>query len=100
MGRTGLNGEAVDAILKLVINRTRGIIYSAAYLETAFENQIADDVADLQGCRPAVLADYDPDLGKAAAEMRAKTAFVRWAVEEAVRQGRAARDILAESFPP
>jgi hypothetical protein len=95
LNRTAESPEAVDLILRTVIARAaeaRTVIHSPAYLERGFDSQIADDAAQLERGGAELVA--------AASEMRRKLAFVRECVEQAAREGRSARDVLAERLPP
>jgi hypothetical protein len=95
LARTTESPESVDWILRTVIGRAlqaRTTIRSAAYLERGFESQVADDEAQLERGGAELVAT--------ASEMRRKIAFVQACVEQATREGRRARDVLAERLPP
>ncbi len=82
----------VDALLDKIADRAadaRTVIDSAAYLEQSFDSQLADDAAQLGA-----------ELAATAPELRRKIAFVHACVEQAAREGRNTRDVLAERIPP
>jgi hypothetical protein len=91
LARTTEAPETVDAILETVKARAadaRAVIHSAAYLERGFDSQLADDAAEL-----------GPELASRAPEMRLNIALLHARVEQAAREGRPARELLAESLP-
>jgi len=95
--RSSESAEVVDAILKTVLQRAedaRTVIRSNSYLERAFDSQLADENAQLErsGADEALLAS--------APEIRRKIVFVHACVEQAAREGRPAREVLAERLPP
>ena len=97
LARTTESPDTVDMLLRAVITRAtavRTVIHSPAYLERGFDSQIADDAAALERYEAA------PDLLKAAPELRRKIAFVHRCVEDAVRSGRRANEVLAERLAP
>lgn len=94
LSRTTESAESVDFILRTVIARATEagkLIHSPAYLERGFDSQIADDAAQLERHLAELVAE--------APEMRRKIALVHAWVEQAAREGRTAREVLAERFP-
>ena len=87
--------ETIDAILDTIIERatdSKSLIHSAAYLEASFDSFLAGDCSWCE--------NYERERGKSAAALTAEfyknLRFTHGVVKEAARQGRPAREILAE----